>query len=232
MIDSLDELDKARERRFATRSEAARYAARVRWGNRGAAETPAEKPPAQTETSPLGSRCKDAMERHAKAGFTVEVIDGPSFTGTKQGELEDAWITTMAPVLRSAKYGDVATRDNMGQKAISMMGSSKAESMLVLRHESGAIAGVALLYQSPVTGQVKIEYAATSGIMKGSGSALFGHIVNHAASRGSSELTLSAIPTAVSFWGEMGFVAYGKDAALTKMGMPSKVFSQLVSELP
>lgn len=232
MIDSLDELDKARERRFATRSEAARYAARVRWGNRGATEAGAEKPAAPSEISPLGSRCRDAMERHRAAGFTVEIIDGPSFTGTKQGELEDAWNATMAPILRNVKYGDVGQRDNMGRKAISYMGTSRDESMLVLRHESGAIAGVALLYQSPVTGQVKIEYAATSGIMKGSGSALFGHIANHAASRGSTEMTLSAIPTAVSFWGEMGFVAYGKDASLTKMGMPSKVFSQFVSELP
>lgn len=227
---SLDELDKARERRFATRSEAARYAAQVRWGNRGGETAGVEKPTAVAERSALGSRCRDAMDKLEQAGFTVEVYSGDRWSFLAHTQVEDAWSTTMAPIVRTVRSQQATTRDGIGQKAISNMGTSGNESLVVIRHESGAIAGVALLY-GPIGGQMRIEYAATSGIVKGAGSAMFGHIAKEASDRGATGLILSAIPSAVSFWGEMGLVASGKADGLTRMGMPSKVFSQLVSEV-
>lgn len=58
----VDIIEKARERRFSSRSEAGRYAAQVRWGNRGAAAGGAERSPTMQAIADEAAAIKVEMD--------------------------------------------------------------------------------------------------------------------------------------------------------------------------
>lgn len=220
---AVDAINKARERRFSSRSEAGRHAAQIRWGNRSGGSTSVEPPAPTSPYSQIATRCRDAMDAHAAAGFTVETYDAKSLTREKKDELNRAWTTTMKAQYETGDKEDLNRRTNMAIKALE--GVSTVGRLTVLRHPSGAIASIGLTYTRE--GMTTIAFAASSGIMKGSGSAMFGHIVRDTARSGISSLKLDALPTAASFWKEMGFLPVKMKGQLSQMGMPTTIFNEI-----
>lgn len=68
-VKSADDMDKARQRQFSSRSEAGRYAAQIRWGNRSAGLSPSD-----TGSKTLDERVA-ALTARAEAEATKTVVD-------------------------------------------------------------------------------------------------------------------------------------------------------------
>lgn len=196
---------KARKRQFASRSEAGRHAAQIRWGNRSAGATSATKPAATATatTDPLAARINEGTKALTDAGFTMEVLDSASITADVRNEIDDRWRGTFDAMGDKLTLQQESQRD-VGTSAIQNTGKNDAGRVLILaRDADGNVAGVANM---DLRGDVAyLSFMATTKLTKGSGSALFGQVVKTAVDKGFSEIRLEALATANSFWREMGF---------------------------
>lgn len=202
-----EEMKKAYKRQFASRSEAARYAARIRWGNRNAAdgganaEAPAAKPAA---TDPLAQRINEGSKALRDAGFTVEVLDAAAIDRDKRNELDEQWYNTFSAITMKPDNVQKSQYD-IGNAAINKTGKEeKGRVLIVARDPNGVVAGVASVKVS-TQGVATLSYMASSKTVKGTGSALFGDVVKHVTANGGTLIRLEALATANSFWREMGF---------------------------
>jgi hypothetical protein len=201
------DIKKARERKFQSRAEAARYAAQIRWGNRGGAQATAATKPAPgaaAPSDPLAARINEGTKALTDAGFTVEVLDSESITADMRNELDDKWNATFSAMTDKPTLQQ-KDQFSVGSEAIQKTGKGEGKRVLIVaRDDDGNIAGVANM---SLQGDVAyLSYMATTKLTKGTGSALFGQSVKSAIDKGFDTIRLQSLPGANSFWREMGFV--------------------------
>lgn len=205
---------------FASRTEAARYAANQRWKNHQKKENNKND---GGNKSPLAQSIIEANESLKKAGITVRAIEMDNSGSEEMQQLSEKLrikIEKSAKIISKSKNFAPLTQERWFFEAVNLMKASvkvqddglmPRKVFMVVAEKGNAIVG-AMRYvpdffkeEAKHLQEGEIPSAGSLRVLKGVGMAMFGEAIKIAAQTGTGRIRIEALNTAEQFWKSQGF---------------------------
>ena len=209
-----------RKASFASRSEAARYAANERWKGH---QKEAEAGKGAGAKSTLAQSIVEATETLKKAGITVRVVEMDNSQSKEMQSLSEELrlkVEKSAKIISKSKNFAPLTQERWFFEAVNLMKASvkvqddslmPRKVFIIVAEKGNAIVGAMRFVPDFFKEKAKhlqegeIPSAGSLRVVKGVGVAMFGEAIKIAARTGTGKIKIEALNTAESFWKSVGF---------------------------